>query len=132
MSFYDDGVRFECTRCGHCCTCEGYVFITAADLGRLIENEGFELEELQKHYFSSYQGYTVLRDNSRGDCIFWDSEIKGCKIYKNRPTQCQTYPFWKINFKTKGDLNREYQECPGLGRGKLYTKEEIDKLLGTF
>ncbi len=132
MSFYDEGIQFSCQRCGHCCTCEGYVFLTATDLGNMIEKEGFELEDLQQHYFSTYKGYTVLRDNVNGACIFWDDEIKGCKIYKNRPTQCQTYPFWKMNFKHESDLEREYKECPGLGQGKRFSKDEIDEILETF
>ena len=132
MSFYDEGIKFSCQRCGHCCTSEGYVFITQEDLDNLMNNEGFSLEDLKNHYFSTFRGYTVLRDNASGACIFWDNEIKGCKIYKNRPVQCRTYPFWKINFKQQSDFEREEKECPGIGQGKLYSKEEIDKLLETF
>ncbi len=128
MSFYDDGIRFECQRCGRCCTCEGYVFMFEKDLRRLIENEGYTREELQRSYLSTFRGYTVLRDKANNECIFWDNEIKGCKVYKNRPTQCQTYPFWNNVFKSKEAFLREKEDCPGIGKGRFFSKEEIDNL----
>ncbi|HUX21603.1 MAG TPA: YkgJ family cysteine cluster protein, partial [Spirochaetia bacterium] len=34
--FYQDGLRFECTRCDACCRHEpGYVFLSQTDLRRL-------------------------------------------------------------------------------------------------
>ena len=126
--FYKDGVRFECTRCGKCCTCDGYVFINGDDLNNLIEGEKFSKEELLKHYLSSYQGYTVLRDKKNGECIFWDNEIMGCKVYKYRPIQCRTYPFWNVVLKTEERFKKESEFCPGIGKGKLYTEEEIEIL----
>lgn len=125
--FYKDGIRFECQRCGHCCTCEGYVFIFKKDLDNLIDGAQIPLQELKDNFLSYYNGYTVLRDKANGECIFWDSEIRGCKVYENRPTQCRTYPFWNTLLKSKESFVRERNDCPGIGVGKLYTEEEIEE-----
>lgn len=128
MSFYDNGIKFECKQCGNCCNVQGYVFIFPNDLDRLIENSGFTLEELQKTYLSTVDGYTVFRDAGSGACIFWDHIVKGCKIYEARPTQCRTYPFWKTLLYRKRRWEEELDTCPGIGEGRLYTFEEIEEL----
>ncbi len=130
--FYKDGIKFECNRCGKCCTCEGYVFMFKKDIDALIDNEGFTKEELSLKYLSSFNNYTVLRSNFDNSCIFWDKKIKGCMIYKNRPTQCRTYPFWNTVLRSEEHFNEEKNFCKGIGKGKLFTKEEIDKLRDTY
>ncbi|PIE79388.1 MAG: hypothetical protein CSA15_03200 [Candidatus Delongbacteria bacterium] len=134
MRFYEDGVNFECTRCGNCCVCEGYVFMFEKDIRRLIDNEGYSLEDLKKNYLSTYGEYIVLRSLNDNSCIFWDKEIKGCKVYRNRPTQCGTYPFWNTVFKTERDFEVEKNFCPGIDdeNGKHFTADEIDKLRNTY
>lgn len=130
MSFYEDGIKFECTRCGNCCTCEGYVFIFRKDLDEL--EKVYDRETLEKNYLSTYGEYVVLRDKADKSCIFWDNEIKGCKVYMNRPTQCRTYPFWNTVLKTEKRFTEELSFCPGIGHGRHYTKEEIDNLRKKF
>ena len=128
MSFYKYGIRFECKQCGNCCIGTGYVFIFPNDIDRLVEKTGFTLEELQKTYLSTVDGYTVFRDAGSGACIFWNNIVKGCKIYEARPTQCRTYPFWKTLLYRKRRWEEELYKCPGIGEGRLYAEEEIDEL----
>ncbi|HXK49258.1 MAG TPA: YkgJ family cysteine cluster protein [Clostridiales bacterium] len=128
MNFYKNGIRFECKQCGNCCNVQGYVFIFPADLERLVEKSGFNLEELQRTYLSTVDGYTVFRDAGSGACIFWDHIEKNCKIYEARPTQCRTFPFWKSLVYRKEKWDKETAMCPGIGEGRLYTEKEIDEL----
>ena len=52
---------------------------------------------------------------------------KRCSIYKARPTQCRTWPFWSENMKTK-IWNEEIQSfCPGIGKGKIIQQSQIEK-----
>ena len=128
MKFYKEGILFECKRCGNCCIGNGYVFIFPKDLERLIKDSGYTLEELQRTYLSTVDGYTVLRDGGSRACIFWDTVAKGCKIYEARPTQCRTYPFWKTLLYKKTKWQEGTKTCPGVSGGRLYTEAEIDEL----
>ncbi|MBN1971292.1 MAG: YkgJ family cysteine cluster protein [Candidatus Delongbacteria bacterium] len=132
--FYENGVKFKCKRCGSCCNCEGYVFMFEKDIRNLIDNEGFTLEELQKRYLSTYGEYVVLRSRRDHSCIFWDNEIKGCKVYMNRPTQCKTYPFWNTVFKSEDRFKEEIEFCPGINTadGDFFTADEIDELRNRY
>jgi len=128
MRFYEEGVKFECQRCGGCCNCEGYVFIFQNDYNRLISSGRFTEESLRMDYLSTFQGYTVLRSRPDHTCILWDKEINGCMAYDCRPIQCQTYPFWNTVFKDEERFKAEEQDCPGIGKGKHFTADEIDEL----
>ena len=128
MGFYKYGIRFECKKCGNCCIGNGYVFIFPKDLDLLVEKSGYTLEELQRTYLSTVDGYTVFRDAGSGACIFWDNIAKGCKIYEARPTQCRTFPFWKTLLYKKTKWDEGTKTCPGVGEGRLYTEKEIDEL----
>ena len=128
MSFYKDGIKFECKQCGNCCNIEGYVFIFKEDLNRILEKTDFTMSDLQTSYLSTVDGYTVLRDKGTGSCIFWDEAIRGCKIYEARPTQCRTFPFWKTLLYNEKKWEEGTADCEGVGSGKLYTEEEIDEL----
>ncbi len=128
VNFYKNGIRFECKQCGNCCSIKGYVFIFPKDLERLIEKSGFTLEELERSFLSSVDGYTVLRSRGDDGCIFWDAIDKNCKIYEARPTQCRTFPFWKSLVYRKEKWDKETEMCRGIGEGRLYTEAEIDEL----
>ena len=60
------------------------------------------------------------------DCILWDKEC-GCKAYGARPVQCSTYPFWSWILKDKDSWNNESKSCPGINKGKIWSKESIEK-----
>ncbi len=68
-----------------------------------------------------------LKEKDNYDCIFLGKE--GCKIYKARPKQCRTYPFWAHVLESQESWNEEAKACPGIGKGKLYTKKEIEEQL---
>lgn len=57
------------------------------------------------------------------DCIFLVD--KKCGVYKARPTQCRTWPFWPELMNAKAWRQDVANFCPGVGHGRVYTKEEI-------
>ena len=40
-----------------------------------------------------------LVEYANGDCVFFDSERRSCKVYALRPRQCRTWPFWESNLR---------------------------------
>lgn len=71
-------------------------------------------------------GFTHLKEiKKNGDCQFLSK--KKCSVYKARPTQCRTWPFWSENMNAKTWNTEISNFCPGVGKGKLIKKSEIDK-----
>ena len=66
-----------------------------------------------------------LLEKENYDCIFLTE--KGCSIYECRPVQCRTYPFWSDVVENSESWKHEATECPGINKGKHYTKEEIEE-----
>lgn len=118
-------IKFECQRCGNCCTCDGYVFLSKLDYKRLLASKKFTAEELSKKYLTKVGYRLAFIDQADGACIFWDKINKACKIYDLRPTQCRTYPFWLSILNDNEKLEEEKSFCPGIGKGKTYNKQQI-------
>lgn len=127
--WYADGLPFECTRCGKCCTGDpGYVWVTDEELATIAKFLGRPLNEVRDLYSRKARGRRSLRERSNGDCIFYD-HTKGCTIYAVRPPQCRTWPFWDSNVATPEDWEQTCQVCPGSGQGEVIPVEEISRRL---
>jgi len=128
--WYKDGLRFTCTRCGHCCTGEpGYVWVGDDDLAAIARLRGETVEQVKALYTRWTSRGQTLREKSNGDCIFYDREQQGCSIYEARPPQCRTWPFWESNVLTPEAWQRTCEVCPGCGQGELIPEEEIIRRL---
>ncbi len=121
--FFDDGIRFSCRRCGACCTGEpGIISVDPTEIARIAAFLGLPLEGFQRdHVVATVQGPS-LRERPDGRCHFYE---KGCRIYPVRPTQCRTWPFWVENLRNPRRWAAVCRECPGIGTGRSYTREEI-------
>ncbi len=127
--WYEDGLRFECTRCGKCCSgFPGFVWVNNEELQAIADARGEPLEEVIGLYTRMVHGRRSLRDNLKDDCVFYDPAV-GCTIYEVRPRQCRTWPFWESNLQTPKDWERTTQVCPGAGHGDLIPVEEITRRL---
>lgn len=130
--FYDEGLAFKCQQCSHCCRHEpGFVYLSRSDLDRIlaiIELSQQDFIEKYCRYVPYYDGSEVLclKEKPGYDCIFWDN---GCKIYRARPVQCSTYPFWTFLMKSRHAWDEESGECPGINKGQIHSKEEIENSL---
>jgi Fe-S-cluster containining protein len=125
--FFDQGLRFGCLRCGHCCTGDpGIVYVSPDELAPLAAHLHISIESTIQRYLSPWRGGYTIREAADGRCIFYD---QGCSIYPVRPRQCQTWPFWLNNLRSPSRWERVAQNCPGIGRGRHYTREEILGLL---
>jgi Fe-S-cluster containining protein len=127
QSWYRDGLRFRCTRCGNCCTGEpGHVWVNAEELAAIAEHRGEPVEKVIARFTREDHRGRTLREKTNGDCIFFERAV-GCTIYPVRPRQCRTWPFWESNVATPEDWERTCQVCPGSGNGDLIPAEEITR-----
>jgi len=125
--WYQDGLQFECSQCGKCCTGgPGYVWLTTAEIQAMAKFTEMTVEQFESVYVRSVGMRKSLREYSSGDCVFLDQEQRGCMIYSVRPRQCRTWPFWDSNTKTPEDWQATCDFCPGSGQGRLYSLNEIE------
>lgn len=125
--WYREGLAFECTRCGKCCTGEpGFVWINDEELAALAKFLDEPLNEVTKLYTRTARGKRTLREKSNNDCVFYDRK-KGCTVYPVRPRQCGTWPFWESNLETPEDWKAMARDCPGANRGEVIPLEEITR-----
>jgi Fe-S-cluster containining protein len=68
-----------------------------------------------------------LQERPNYDCIFW--RPIGCQVYAHRPLQCRSYPFWPANLYAEQTWEELRARCPGVGKGKLHSEEEIQDWL---
>ncbi len=123
--WYRDGLAFECTKCGACCTgAPGYVWVDADEIARIAEFRGESVAQFSKKFVRRVGNRFSLIERPGGDCTFWEKG-KGCTVYPARPTQCQTWPFWSENIETREEWDHVVSICPGSGKGRLYTVDEI-------
>ncbi|MEM6531181.1 MAG: YkgJ family cysteine cluster protein [Myxococcota bacterium] len=124
-----DGIRFECQQSGKCCTSRGsygFVYVTLADRRRLATHFGINTSAFTRRYCSKTHDQFHL-NNPELDCGFLVG--KGCSVYEARPTQCRTWPFWPENMNPRAWRNEVEAFCPGAGKGRLYSPEEIAAIL---
>ena len=130
--WYESGLRFTCTQCGHCCTGEpGYVWVDDADLAAIAEHRGETIEQVRGLYTRRTPRGRTLREKANGDCVFYDKNA-GCTVYPVRPPQCRTWPFWESNVADPEAWQATCEVCPGSGRGELIPVEEITRRLNVI
>jgi len=127
--FYQNGLRFECQGSGKCCTSHGeygFVFLTLTDRQRIAKQLKISTLHFTKNYCQKSKGLFHLREDlGSPDCLFLKG--KRCSIYTARPTQCRTWPFWPEVLDAKTWSKDVASFCPGVGKGKLHSMEDIHK-----
>jgi Fe-S-cluster containining protein len=96
--------------------------VTLADRRRFARHFGIPTAAFTRRYCTKTEGHFHLKESS-GDCRF----LKGrrCGVYEARPTQCRTWPFWK-SLRGVRAWNREVVAfCPGVGKGRWHSPDEI-------
>ncbi|MDP7274934.1 MAG: YkgJ family cysteine cluster protein [Planctomycetaceae bacterium] len=125
--WYRDGLHFECTACGNCCTgSPGVVWIDDDDIRRIAEFTGRGEAEIRVMHTRPYANRLSLTEYANGDCTFFDGNLRRCTIYPVRPAQCRTWPFWRSNLESPHSWNNLGLECPGVGQGCLVPLEIIE------
>ena len=127
--FYKDGLRFECTGCGNCCKTHGdyaYVYLSHQNVADISALLGFKhIDFLNAHCANDEYGNVHLTMIA-GSCNFLKDNT--CAVYTARPAQCRAWPFWRENLNAETWHGEVAECCPGVNQGRLYTKEEIDRI----
>jgi Fe-S-cluster containining protein len=127
--WYRDGLRFQCTACGDCCTgAPGYVWVNADEIDQLASVVGeADVEAFEQKYVRKVGIRKSLREYPNGDCVFFDTETRKCIVYSARPRQCRTWPFWDSNLRNEETWEETCRQCPGSGQGPLYSLDQIEE-----
>lgn len=125
--WYRDGLQFECTGCGDCCSGEpGYVWVADDEIQQMALQLQIPVEQFEARFIRRIGRQKSLIEYPGGDCIFLDPDSRRCTVYAARPVQCRTWPFWTSNLRSRKAWRETCQVCPGSGKGRLYTLEEIE------
>ena len=99
--WYEKGLQFDCSGCGKCCINDGEVWMDTeefVDLSKRLKLSNYDT--LQEYSESVLNGWVKIRNAGESDtieedrCVFLGNDGKSCQIYKERPAQCRTYPYW--------------------------------------
>ena len=128
MPWYHSGLRFQCTRCGNCCTgAPGYVWVNKDEIESLARAVGeADVETFEDKYVRRIGIRKSLREYPGGDCVFFDTQTQRCAVYEARPRQCRSWPFWDSNLRTPAKWEETCRVCPGCGVGRVFELEQIE------
>ncbi len=127
--WFEEGLRFECRRCGDCCRGEpGYVWVTLEEAASMAALLQMSLADFQATALRRVGARMSLIEKPNGDCIFWEDGA-GCTVYQARPIQCRTFPFWKDNVRSREAWRRLQKRCPGVSHGKKHSAQKIRECL---
>jgi uncharacterized protein len=129
--WYKDGLRFECTQCGNCCSGDpGYVWATKEEIGRISQFLGRTDGWLDAKHLRRVGFRYSLTERRDGDCIFLKREggKSMCSIYPVRPLQCRTWPFWTVNLQSQAAWDESSRRCPGMNSGTHHAFVSIEEL----
>jgi Fe-S-cluster containining protein len=125
-SWFQKGLRFECTGCGDCCTgAPGFVWVNRDEIEALANKLDISVADFEAKYVRQVGIRKSLIEYANGDCVFFDPATRKCTVYDARPRQCRTWPFWESNVRTEQAWNKTCEVCPGSGQGKLHSAAQI-------
>ncbi len=128
--FFDAGIRFECQRCGACCTGDpGVIRVNGQEILLLADFLKISPSELTRLHLRPIDGGFSIVEEADGRCRFFD---EGCQIYPVRPFQCRTFPFWFNLMRSSKQWQQVLKSCPGIGSGESYSRERILDILSQY
>jgi len=122
-----DGVRpfrFDCHRCGHCCTHgDGFVWLAEGEDAALARAKGLDLAAFRARFVRTVTDPATgeLREALRevddgraeGRCVFLEG-ANTCTVYDARPRHCATFPYWSSVLDDADGFERAREVCPGI------------------
>jgi Fe-S-cluster containining protein len=127
--FFDSGIRFQCQRCGACCTgAPGVIRVSDEEAMAIADFLDQPVQEAIDALLYPWENGYSIREDDDGRCLFYD---EGCRIYPVRPRQCRTFPFWTAILRSQDRWDSVRRSCPGVGKGRLFAKHEILDILNS-
>jgi len=128
--FLENGIRFQCQGSGRCCVSRGeygYVYLSLKDRKRMARFLKLDTRSFTRKYCQKSEGFFHLKDGKDRSCQFLRD--KRCDVYEGRPTQCRTWPFWPEVMNAKSWKKEVAEFCPGVGKGPVWSKAEIQEVI---
>ncbi len=126
LPWYKDGLRFQCTQCGDCCTgAPGFVWVNEEEIAVLAAKMKLDVATFEAKFVRQVGSRKSLTEFSNGDCVFFDGDTRKCTVYDSRPRQCRTWPFWESNVRSPQAWAHTCEVCPGSGTGNIVPVEKI-------
>lgn len=134
LPWYKNGLRFECTGCGQCCTgAPGYVWIDEKEIAEMASFLKISEEEfVSKYTRKKGERLSLIEHPTNYDCVFLKD--KRCQVYGARPRQCRVFPWWPENLESKEAWKEAKKRCEGIERenAPLISLQEIQKQTDTL
>ena len=129
---YKKGIKFECQGSGNCCISRssyGFVYLSEIDLKRFAKYFNISVKKFKEKYCQVTDGFIHLieKKSLKGKCLFLNKNK--CSVYKSRPSQCRTWPFWNENMNSKIWNEDISINCPGIGKGNKIKSDSIKDFL---
>ena len=125
----EKGLRFSCTRCGHCCCLHpGYVWVRPDEVEKIAAHLGMDVSTFGRRYLRRVGDRLSITEDARHRCALL-GEDKLCTVYPVRPTQCRTFPFWEATLESEAAWTALKSFCPGTDAGELHPVSEIRERL---
>lgn len=123
--WYGEGLRFECTGCGQCCTgSPGYIWVDEEEIVKIADYLKMTIDEFSSRFLRRVKGkFSLLEMPKTFDCIFLKDNK--CQIYPVRPTQCKTFPWWPRHLKSAEDWKEAASHCEGIRLDAPIVPKEI-------
>lgn len=128
--WYRDGLRFECTGCGACCSKEpGYVWVSEEELIIIARYLNITIDDFAQKHLRLVDGMISLKEDPKTyDCTFLKDNR--CTIYPVRPIQCKTFPWWHENLKNPEAWKEAAKKCEGINeKAPIVPFEQIEAAL---
>lgn len=119
--------RFECTGCGDCCRVHGYVYFKDHEARAAAALLGMTADEFHERFLDDISDGHAIVIPPKAACPFLLDDA--CTIQPVKPMQCRTYPFWPELVGSDLAWRAEAARCEGIGRGRIYTEEEIHRVV---
>lgn len=111
----DDTIKFNCKRCGKCCSCREDIILNPYDVYHIAQGLNTTPEEVLNKYCTIFTGansclpIVVLKEDERGLCPFlkfFPAEGKfGCSINDFKPGVCALHPIGIVRSAKQGEDN---------------------------
>jgi Fe-S-cluster containining protein len=103
--------------------------VSDAEIEALARRLDVSADEFRRAYTRTLRGGDVsLRERRNYDCVLYEPGV-GCSVYEDRPRQCRTYPFWRVNLHSRESWEAEAAHCPGIGDGVVWGDDRLLPLL---
>ena len=102
--------------------------MTSDDRKRAAKALGVRASDFTRKYCAKTDGFFHLKERENPECVFLEGGNR-CGIYSGRPTQCRTWPFWPEAMSVKAWKSEVAAFCPGVGKGKVWSAEDIERTL---